>query len=368
MAIVSSLTRSAIACDAAKQFAEKFDFGWRSAGVPITTAFGVMGWSAFSAAIKPFLSAKASAPVAFNASFSANCKAAALSSAWILLLAAASFAAQPAKVPPVDDPAELVRKAVQNEITTAADDNAHFLFRGIKTTPTESTTRLYAETNEATAGLVIAYNGKPLTPEQQKDEEARVQRFIDNPEELRKKRQQEREAADRTMRIMRAIPDAFLFEDAGEVPGTESVGRAGASLVKLNFQPSPHFQPPSRVEEVLTGMTGYVLIDPIHCRIASIDGTLAKPVSFGWGILGHLDRGGRFMVQQQEVGDNLWEISSMTLRFTGKILLFKNLSISSTEVFSAFKRIPSDLTFAQALEMLKKEESSAAAAFSASNH
>ena len=32
-----------------------------------------------------------------------------------------------------------------------------------------STTRLYVETREATAGLVIAYNGKPLTPEQRQD-------------------------------------------------------------------------------------------------------------------------------------------------------------------------------------------------------
>jgi hypothetical protein len=108
-------------------------------------------------------------------------------------------------------------------------------------------------------------------------------------------------------------------------------------------------------------MQGYVLVDAVRYRIASIDGTLFKPVGFGWGILGHLDRGGRFMVQQQEVGDNLWEISSMTLSFTGKILLFKNLNISSTEVFSGFKRVPSDLTFAQAVELLKKEESSLAA-------
>jgi len=104
-------------------------------------------------------------------------------------------------------------------------------------------------------------------------------------------------------------------------------------------------------------MQGYILVDPVHHRIASIDGTLFKEVGFGWGILGHLDRGGRFIVQQQEVDDNLWEISSMTLNFTGKILMFKNLNISSTEVFSGFKRVPSDTTFAQALDLLKKEGS-----------
>ena len=50
----------------------------------------------------------------------------------------------------------------------------------------------------------------------------------------------------------------------------------------------------------------------------------------------------------------------MSLKFTGKILLVKNLSIESNEEFSDFKRISSDLTLAQALEMLKKEDAGAA--------
>jgi hypothetical protein len=279
-------------------------------------------------------------------------------SAWILLLTAASLAGQPATVSSYRDPAELVRKAVQNEIKSANDDTAHFLFRGTRTTPKGSTTKLYIETREATAGLTIAYNGKPLTPEQRRDEEARVERFVNNPEELKKKREKEHEEAERTLRIVRALPDAFIFEYAGEDAGSEGIGRAGAPLVKLQFRPNPRYQPPSRVEEVLTGMQGYVLLDAVGYRIASIDGTLFKEVSFGWGILGHLDRGGRFTVHQQEVGNNLWEISSMSLSFAGKILLVKNLSIVSTEVFSGFKQVPSDLTFAQALELLKKEESS----------
>jgi hypothetical protein len=282
--------------------------------------------------------------------------------ACIMLLATAPFAAQPETVTSYKDPADLVRKAVQNEIKAATDDTARFLFRGIKTTPRESTTRLYVETKEATAGLVVAYNGKPLTPEQRKDEEARVERFINSPEEMKKKREQERANAEHTMRIIRALPEAFLFEYSGEEPASEGMGRAGATLVKLNFHPNPAYQPPSHVEEVLTGMQGFVLVDAARFRLASIDGTLFKTVGFGWGILGHLDHGGRFIVQQQEVGDNLWEISSMTLNFTGKILLFKNLSINSTEIFSAFKRVPADLTFAQALELLKKESAISAEA------
>src|SRR5208283_5402087 len=249
----------------------------------------------------------------------------------------------------------------QNEIKAANDDTTHFLFRGIKTTPQGSTTRLYVGTKEGTAGLVIAYNGKPLTSAQRQEEEARVERFINSPEELRKKRERERASGERTLRIVCALPDAFLFDYAGEEPGSAGIGRAGAPLVKLRFQPNPRYHPPSRVEEVLTGMQGYVLVDAIRYRLASIDGTLFKEVGFGWGILGHLDRGGRFVVHQQEVTDDFWEISSMSLSFTGKVLLVKNLSVISAEIFSGFKRVPSDLTFAQALELLKKEDAAVAA-------
>ena len=109
-----------------------------------------------------------------------------------MLFTAACFAQQQTTISSYHDPTELVRKAVQNEIKASTDDTAHFMFRGTKTTPKGSTTRIYVETKDATAGLVIAYNGKPLTPEQRRAEEARVERFINHPEELRKKREQER--------------------------------------------------------------------------------------------------------------------------------------------------------------------------------
>jgi hypothetical protein len=279
---------------------------------------------------------------------------------WILLLAAWTVAQQPAPTPSRTDPGELVRKAVQNEVKSSTDTNLRFMFRATKTTPRGSETKLYVEAKEATAGLVVARNGKPLTPEQRRAEEGRVARFLSDPEELKRKNKQEREDAARTVRIVRAIPDAFQFEYAGEEPGDPAIGKPGDLLVKLSFRPNPGYQPPSRVEQVLTGMKGVIFIDDARHRIAKIEGTLFKDVGFGWGILGHLDKGGHFLVEQQAIGDHRWEISRISLDFTGRILLFKGLSIKSTEVFSDYKQVPSDLTFAQALELLRKEEATLA--------
>lgn len=46
----------------------------------------------------------------------------------------------------------------------------------------------------------------------------------------------------------------------------------------------------------------------------------------------------------------------MSLAFTGKILLFKSLSIKSDEVLTDFRRVPDDTTFPQGVELLKAEE------------
>jgi hypothetical protein len=128
--------------------------------------------------------------------------------------------------------------------------------------------------------------------------------------------------------------------------------------VKLKFKPNPAYNPPSHVEQVLTGMQGELLIDKETRRLARIDGTLFQEVTFGWGILGHLNKGGHFRVQQADLGlgDGAWGITEMNLNMTGKILLFKGISIVSDEVLSDFHRLPDSLTFAQGVQILKTEE------------
>jgi len=252
-------------------------------------------------------------------------------------------------------PIELVRAAVANEVAAANDTSIKHMFRSRKQTPHGSQTRLYVETREAMAGLTSAYNDQPLTPEQMQDEKSRLAGLVRDPEQLGHKHSQEQETAERTLRIVKALPEAFLYDYDGEEKGAANIGRDGGPLVHLKFRPNPEYRPPSHVEDVLTGMQGVILIDPAARRIARIDGTLFKEVGFGWGILGHLDRGGHFLIEQRDVGDGSWDVSRMSLGFTGKILLFKSLSIKSEEVFSDFRRVPDGTTFAQGVEMLEEE-------------
>ncbi len=234
------------------------------------------------------------------------------------------------------------------------------MFISLKENARGSQTKLYCETKDAMAGMAVAYDGKPLTAQQRQAEEARLEELMNNPEELARKRQREKEDTERVTKIVRAMPDAFLYEYAGTEPGKPGLGKEGDELIRLNFRPNPAYEPPSRIEQVLSGMQGILLIDANRRRIARIDGTLFKDVGFGWGILGHLDKGGHFLVEQGDVGDGTWDMRRIGLTFTGKILLFKHLDIKSTETYSDFRSVPTTLTFAQGVELLKKQEATLA--------
>jgi hypothetical protein len=273
------------------------------------------------------------------------------------MTATTTRAAQDSKTPEMS-PGELVRVTVAHEVVAANHPDVLHLFRSRKQTPKGSQTRLYVETKDALATMLVAVNDQPLTVPQQQAETNHLVWLMNDPEQLRKKRAREKEDEERTMRIVKALPDAFHYEYAGTENSAIGPGQARDPLVKLRFTPNPDYSPPSRVEQVLAGMQGELLIDKPAGRIARIDGTLFREVTFGWGIIGHLDKGGHFLVQQGDLGlgDGAWGLTEISLNVTGKILLFKSLKMESDEVLSDFRKMPENLTFAQGVEMLKAEQ------------
>ena len=257
---------------------------------------------------------------------------------------------------PEPAPGELVRLTVANEVADAHDSTVKHLFRSRKQGARGgSQTKLYVQTTEAMAGMLIEVDDKPISAQQMEGEVGHLAYLTNDRDALRRKQKQERDDSERTLRIVKALPDAFLYEYDGQEQSQPAVGKAGDSLVRLKFRPNPGYSPPSRVEQVLAGMEGYLLIDKAALRMGKIDARLFRDVSFGWGILGHLDKGGSFTVTQAEVGDGSWEITHMQLNMTGKILLFKSIAVKSDEVLSDFRRVPDDLRFASGVELLKSE-------------
>jgi hypothetical protein len=246
------------------------------------------------------------------------------------------------------NPSDLVRRAAANEIK-ANDSHVYFMFKDRTAEKNHSITKDVIQTPQGGLTRTVAINEKPLTAEQRAKEDQKLQKFANDPEARRKRKESNREEDQRDALMLTSLPDAFLYTYAGEEPGPN-----GAPLVHLTFKPNPKFNPPNHETMVYLGMQGDMLIDPKAARIAKIDGTLFKDVDFGWGILGRLYKGGKFLIEQRDVGSGHWESTRESLQFNGKILLVKPLTISSTETTYDFRPVPANLTTAQALELLYK--------------
>ncbi|HEX8926774.1 MAG TPA: hypothetical protein VF786_13335, partial [Terriglobales bacterium] len=88
------------------------------------------------------------------------------------------------------------------------------------------------------------------------------------------------------------------------------------------------------------------------------DGTLFRDVTIGWGIIGHLDKGGRFFVEQNDVYGGHWNTTKMILHFTGRALIFKSIRIDETDITWDYKPVEK-MSVQQAVNYLKSEEAHA---------
>jgi hypothetical protein len=68
----------------------------------------------------------------------------------------------------------------------------------------------------------------------------------------------------------------------------------------------------------------------------------------------HLDKGGAFLVKQQDIGSGHWEVTSMDVQMNVKVLIFKTIAVRERETYSHFRKLPDSLTLRQALAFLQE--------------
>jgi len=238
---------------------------------------------------------------------------------------------------------ELLRRAVDGELKAQAADHTEWMYQTRVRDEGKDQIKTVIETLEGDLERLRAVNGKPLTPEQEKQEDQRIDGLIHNRREQRKLRRAKEEDGQSTERLFKMLPDAM----------TARYGSRQGDLVEILFTPNPNFHPPSHEAAVFHGMDGRIWINTRENRLAEIEGHLIETIKFGGGLFGHLDKGGEFHVKQSEVGPGHWEITLLHVNMHGKVLFFKTIGVQQDETQTNFQRVPDNLTLAQAEEDLR---------------
>src|SRR5580658_537241 len=251
----------------------------------------------------------------------------------LLALAPARASTAPTEPSAPTDPTALVRRATQHRIDASQNHQPlRYLLR--KTDGLHDTTKDIIETRDGDVARLVALNGQPLSAQANQAELDRLNNLANHPEIQQHRYQREQKDADRVNRLMRLLPDAFLYRFEDMVPC------AAGQCYRLSFSPNPRFDPPDLEAAVFRGMAGEVWIDQAQERLTRLDAHLISNVDFGWGIIGKLDKGGTIQITQADIGGHDWEVTSLKVDMRGKALMVKSLNFEITEQAGHFSLAP----------------------------
>ncbi|MGI8782491.1 MAG: hypothetical protein ACR2L2_02420 [Acidobacteriota bacterium] len=185
-------------------------------------------------------------------------------------------------------------------------------------------------------------DGQPLPPKELAKQKRREQKL--DAERARKlsaempenrKRRLAQEAEKKRAEDDRAMDEAFQLFDIRMV-GREAI--EGVSVIRLDVQPKPGFQPQTDEGKVLSKMGGIVWVSEDDQQVVRMEMVLLEDYKFGFGVLARLHKGAAMKFQRRKINSEVWLPAVAHFAGSARLLLFKGMRLDVTNEFSNYKK------------------------------
>ena len=255
----------------------------------------------------------------------------------------ASLTAGPARQWAVD--------CARNEVLVIQHPDSYLRYRLHEVDEKGDQVRDQIETPEGSVARMILRDGRPLTPDEDAAERARLQALIDSPSAFAKHIHREQDNKKMGARLIQELPDAMLWSYAPGQPPPPNAQPGGPPLVVLDFKPDPHWSAPDIESEPLTGLEGRVWIDPKTRRMVHLQGDLFHAVNIGWGMVAHIYPGGTVTLQQTNPGGQRWIVEHIVEQLTVRALMVKTVKQRLVYDTADFQGVPA-MKYQEAIKVL----------------
>ncbi len=250
---------------------------------------------------------------------------------------------------PIEQIRELLRRAEEKDIqndkqqrdyTYVEREERHHLDGHGGVTKIESRTSDILEIYGEQVERLTAKEDKPLSADEAKKEDEKIQKAIDKrrseSEEARRKRlaREEKERED-DRKFVLEVADAFNFR----LVGWEVVD--GHDTWMLDGEPRPGYEPKSREAKILTKFKGRIWIDKAEAQWVKLDITAIDTISVGF-VLARIHKGTRVLVELTQVNDEVWLPKRVQLHLDARVALFKSYDEDVEQMYRNYKKFRTD--------------------------
>jgi hypothetical protein len=203
-------------------------------------------------------------------------------------------------------------------------------------------TERIVETPVGRVRLLLAEDGKPISPERAKMERERLARDVAHPEAFEQREKAQKDDETHARQMLELIPKGFILENMKEQNGDW----------RVDFRPDPKFSPSGIEERVLHGMSGWMLVNERQMRLHHIEGRMPQDLSIGFGLL-NVHAGSNFE-STKAAYDGQWRTVHVISDIRAKAALFKSISKNQDVMRDGFRRVDNNLTVAQAVALVEQ--------------
>ncbi|HEY7405516.1 MAG TPA: hypothetical protein VIB39_18460 [Candidatus Angelobacter sp.] len=268
-----------------------------------------------------------------------------------------------AKLPPTDDPKEIVRRAVevdhhnfekvqkytftQHEVTKELDKHGNAKSTEIKTYD------LNFYFGEFYSRLVQK-DDKPLSESDQKKEDEKLDKFLSKRRKESEEDREKRAAKDRKEReegraTFRDLLNAYDFRIVGE----ERID--GADTWVIEGTPRKDFKPTQPHADMFKKIKGRIWVEKKDYNWVKVEAEAFDTISFGL-FLFRIHPGSRFTLENQHINNELWAIKRLYINGGARIALLKNAAIEQEDTFSNYKKFSTSITILPGVKEVPQEQ------------
>jgi hypothetical protein len=238
----------------------------------------------------------------------------------------------------IDENQKAIDKLKENYAGSQSEEETEFEGDGkTKKHEINEYTFFYLDGDEITT--LVKKDGKPLSDAEQKKENEKTQKRIEEHQKrAAKKEAKEEKAKEEGNSGEKDEPGIEIFLRACQFVNPRRERFRGQDVLVFDFEPNPEFKPHKLVDKVVQKLAGVVWVDEKAHDVARLEAYFTGDMKIGGGLLANLQKGTSFVFEQSFVNNEVWLPTYMEAHVGVRFLLVKGIKANIVTHYWDYKR------------------------------
>ncbi|MFI5096795.1 MAG: outer membrane lipoprotein carrier protein LolA [Candidatus Acidiferrales bacterium] len=239
----------------------------------------------------------------------------------------------------IDANQKQIDKIKENYAGTNVEEETEFDKTG-KVTKTEAKEYTFFYLNGDEVSTLVKKDDKPLSDDEQKKENEKTRKRIEEIQKNEKKKEAKEEKAKEEGKEAKEDdePGIEIFLRVSQFVNPRRERFRGQDVLVFDFEPNPEYKPKNMAERVVKELAGVVWVDEKAHDVARLEAYFVGDVRIAGGLLANLQKGTSFSFEQAYLNNEVWLPTYVEAHLGVRVLLVKGFKVNVVNRYSDYKR------------------------------